>query len=62
MFNENEIFFLCPYCAQKISILCEELFGAQQYIEDCEVCCQPIQIRYQIEDGSITSFEAERSD
>jgi hypothetical protein len=29
----------------------------QTFIEDCEVCCQPIQVRYSVEDGDV-SFEA----
>ena len=30
----------------------------QTYIEDCEVCCQPIQISYSLDAGSVESFEA----
>ena len=30
----------------------------QTYIEDCEVCCKPIEISYEIEDGSLVSFNA----
>lgn len=30
----------------------------QTYIEDCEVCCNPIQIHYQVEDGEIVAFDA----
>ena len=29
-----------------------------QYIEDCEVCCNPIQIDYREEDGELAYFEA----
>ncbi len=62
MFNEQELFFLCPYCAQQISFLCEELYGNQKYIEDCEVCCQPIEITIHTHDGTIESFEINRAD
>ena len=31
---------------------------SQTYVEDCEVCCHPIQIRYSIEGGGVTDFEA----
>lgn len=62
MFNEREIFFICPYCAQQVSILIEELFGNQSYIEDCEVCCQPIQFTFEMEDGTLISFEVQRAD
>ncbi len=30
----------------------------QTFIEDCEVCCHPIQVRYAIEDGAVSGFEA----
>ncbi len=30
----------------------------QTYVEDCEVCCNPIQVRYSVEDDTITDFEA----
>ena len=32
--------------------------NSQTYVEDCEVCCHPIQIRYSFEDGAVASFEA----
>lgn len=34
----------------------------QTYIEDCEVCCRPIKIRYFADNGEITEFEAESID
>jgi len=30
----------------------------QIYIEDCEVCCHPIQIRYTVVDDDVREFEA----
>jgi hypothetical protein len=33
--------------------------GGQSYVEDCEVCCNPISITYDCEDGEITSFWAD---
>lgn len=38
----------------------EHLYGGQDYIEDCEVCCHPINIKYQVVDGEITQFEGIR--
>jgi hypothetical protein len=32
--------------------------GFQRYIEDCEVCCNPIEITYQAEEGVIVAFRA----
>lgn len=35
----------CPYCDEPIDVLIETLDEAQEYIEDCQVCCQPIVFR-----------------
>jgi hypothetical protein len=32
--------------------------GSQRYVEDCEVCCNPIAISYDTEDGTLVRFEA----
>ncbi|NLP58355.1 CPXCG motif-containing cysteine-rich protein [Lutibacter sp. B1] len=40
----EEIFFQCPYCWEEISMLFDASIKNQNYIEDCEVCCNPIQI------------------
>lgn len=33
--------------------------GNQNYVEDCEVCCNPITISYEVdEDGALSSFDA----
>jgi hypothetical protein len=30
----------------------------QSYIEDCEVCCNPIQLKIKVENNTIFQFEA----
>ena len=57
---EDEKFFNCPHCGEKISMLLEELYGSQTYIEDCETCCRPIEITYEIKDEKITYLEAKK--
>jgi hypothetical protein len=32
--------------------------SAQTYVEDCEVCCKPIEIQYMVEEDSLVDFEA----
>lgn len=57
--EEIEQFFQCPYCFEEISMLLDpSLDGSQSYIEDCEVCCRPIQIMYEAQDGEIIEFDA----
>ncbi|MEM6644589.1 MAG: CPXCG motif-containing cysteine-rich protein [Bacteroidota bacterium] len=52
----NEHFFDCPYCGAEISMLLDPSIPSQEYIEDCEVCCNPINISYQMEYGELVSF------
>jgi hypothetical protein len=33
----------CPYCGETIELDIEPLEEAQSLIEDCSVCCRPIQ-------------------
>jgi len=30
----------------------------QKYIEDCEICCNPIELEVSIEDGELIGFSA----
>ena len=58
--DQFEQFFDCPHCGESISVLLDLSVPDQEYIEDCEVCCRPIEIRYQVgEDGEIR-FEGGR--
>ena len=54
-----EHFFQCPYCWEDISMLVDYSVSNQNYIEDCEICCNPIQLDIVIENNEITSFQAE---
>lgn len=47
----------CPFCAESISVLLDLSVADQTYIEDCQVCCQPMQIRYETEDGRCISLQ-----
>lgn len=48
--GEVEKAICCPYCGEWISILVDCSVPEQQYIEDCHVCCRPIEITAQIID------------
>jgi len=32
----------------------------QSYVEDCEVCCNPITLHFRAEDGDVVDFDAEQ--
>ena len=55
----EEHFFQCPYCWESISMLIDISQYKQAYIEDCEVCCNPIQLNIKAENNVILSFEAQ---
>lgn len=50
--------FSCPYCGEPITMLIDPMSGDQEYVEDCEICCNPIGLRVHIQDARIVSFEA----
>ncbi|AUP78725.1 CPXCG motif-containing cysteine-rich protein [Flavivirga eckloniae] len=53
-----EHFFTCPYCWETISMLVDNSISKQSYIEDCEVCCNPIQLNIQFLNSELIDFQA----
>lgn len=53
-----EHYFTCPYCWESISMLLDYSISNQTYIEDCEVCCNPIQVSLQFTHSELSSFQA----
>ena len=42
---QTEATVLCPYCGETVEIGLDQGGGdSQEYIEDCEVCCRPMQV------------------
>jgi transcription elongation factor Elf1 len=56
---ELEHFFQCPYCWEEISMILDASVPQQIYIEDCEVCCNPIEISPFFERGELIGFRSE---
>ncbi|WP_010521575.1 CPXCG motif-containing cysteine-rich protein [Aquimarina agarivorans] len=54
-----EHFFQCPYCWETISMLLDPSVASQTYVEDCEVCCNPIQLTPVFEANELIAFTAE---
>lgn len=52
--------FRCPYCHEKISMILDlSESGHHTYVEDCEVCCSPIQLSFVVTRGKISDFTAQ---
>ena len=53
-----EHFFECPYCWETISMLLDSSVTFQIYIEDCETCCNPIELTVGFENSDLINFAA----
>ncbi|MBT4206523.1 MAG: CPXCG motif-containing cysteine-rich protein [Gammaproteobacteria bacterium] len=58
----TEHFFQCCYCGEPISALLDCTTEKQKYVEDCEVCCQPIEIQYTAYRNEIVEFFSSTQD
>ncbi|MBW4053261.1 MAG: CPXCG motif-containing cysteine-rich protein [Proteobacteria bacterium] len=53
----------CPYCGEAFDTVVDPSSGSARYIEDCQVCCQPIEFTLDVQDnGRLAALEARRSD
>ncbi len=50
----------CPSCGESIVLLIDPSALHQRYIEDCSVCCRPMQVTARVEEG-VASVEVEPS-
>ena len=45
----------CPYCGELFSVVLDHSVDHQEYIEDCYVCCRPIQFQVTVlGDGQVS--------
>jgi len=50
---ETEATVVCPYCGEAVAIALDPGSGSvQDYVEDCEVCCQPWAVSVTYHDGN----------
>ena len=55
----HEHAFQRPHCWQTITMLLDLSVEQQTYVEDCEVCCRPIEITVRAQDGELLGFSVE---
>jgi hypothetical protein len=53
-----EVTLQCPYCWEEITLLVDGSIETQEYIEDCEVCCRPIDFSVEVNDDGLAQVEA----
>jgi transcription elongation factor Elf1 len=50
--------FACPHCGEEISMALDLSVPKQTYVEDCEVCCKPIEISHTLTEEELDDFSA----
>lgn len=48
----------CPYCWESFTLLVDGSVDYQEYVEDCEVCCRPIDFIVAIDELDCVSVQA----
>ena len=52
----------CPYCGETVCLQVDTSAGSQEYVEDCSVCCQPIEVSVQLQPNGEYELTAKRDD
>lgn len=52
----------CPYCGETIEVLLDASLPEQSYIEDCQVCCRPIEFLVWLDENGEPLVEVRRDD
>jgi hypothetical protein len=60
---ERFVELTCPYCGEAYGVLVDLSAGTQSYVEDCQVCCQPIGKTIDVDErGEFLRLRVERLD
>ncbi len=63
MTSGDEAWVACPYCGAQVQLLLDPGGGSpQEYVEDCEVCCRPWQIRVRWDRAGVAQVDARTDD
>lgn len=53
----------CPYCGEEFETSVDASAGLCSYVEDCQVCCQPIEMELRVdENGEFQELVLRRGD
>ena len=54
---------LCPWCGERLETHVDLTEGPRTYIEDCQVCCRPMELSVEVEDnGALRAVKVQRLD
>lgn len=53
----------CPYCGEPFETSADASAGMCSYVEDCQICCQPIEMELRVDDeGKFVDLVTRRGD
>ena len=52
----------CPYCWSTLELAVDPSAGDAEYVEDCQVCCQPIRLWLAVDVGGPRLLAAREND
>jgi transcription elongation factor Elf1 len=55
-------YITCPYCGENFELVVDCSIPEQEYIEDCEVCCRPINLFVSIIDNEVSIIPKHEND
>lgn len=54
----QEVALTCPYCGERLELLVDASAGDARLVEDCQVCCRPIELSVTLDDAGDVSVVA----
>lgn len=60
MYHEEQVY--CPYCGEAFTCFVDLSQGDHQTIEDCYVCCRPIEFRIESDGQSLLRIDVATDD
>jgi len=59
----DSVFLNCPFCGERFEALVDTSAGEHEYVEDCPVCCRPINLHLRTGmDGELEGLDADRDE
>lgn len=52
----------CPYCGEPVDTLLDSVGPGDRYVEDCPVCCRPIEYAVSVGADGVPRVTARRDD
>lgn len=52
----------CPHCGEPITLFVDLSVESQSYVEDCSVCCRPMNVSYRAAGDQLADISVEAAD